>query len=107
MTGARTKLLSPMNIAEARRITLDFSSHDPEVIQRIAAAAMREYDKIRQEQDLWPNGIVMNDRGFVYYPRFVPAWGTIRYRMDPRKAPGVSWFCWRCWVLRLRYRVWR
>lgn len=76
-----------MDISKACRITLDFSSHDPELIQRIAAAAMREYEKIRREQDMYPNGIVVNDIGFVYYPRFVPAWGTIRYRMDPQDRP--------------------
>ena len=48
---------------------------------------MREYDEIRAERDLFPEGIVVGDAGRVYWPREYPAWGTIRYRPDPKKRP--------------------
>jgi hypothetical protein len=28
-------------------------------------------------------------------------------RQASSAATGQHWFCWQCWVLRFRYRVWR
>lgn len=74
-----------MNITQAKRLTVDISSHDPAHIERLARVFCLELSRIQAEETAKFPDLVETRTGIRHLLPRTPCWGVLRYRLDPKR----------------------